>query len=156
MVSNMVPVQSDLTEDTPLGDIIRGLETVIREDMKISAGALFGEGDWAVLNDAGELVAPGVTGVANTFMVWAGNAEGRTDVHATGNATVLTGGHYVYRTTKYDPGPAYTVGEALTVKDLGGGEMVPTTAIVGTDAVIGRVRTVPTADNVMEIEVVAN
>ncbi len=151
MNENLVPLQEDLLIDTPKMDIFRGLESLIRVDEKIAAGALFEEGDWAVLNDSNELVAPTTTPVANTFPVWAGNAEGRSDVHATGKATVLKGGRFFYRTTKFDPAPAYNVGSPLTVKSLGADERVPTLA-TGTEPVLARVAAIP-VNGVMAIQV---
>ncbi len=151
MTDNLVPLQEDLLLDTHKLDIFKGLEGIIRFDKTIADGEVFAEGDWAVLNDSDELEAPSATPVANTYPVWAGNAEGRTDVHATGMATVLMGGRFFYRTTKFDTNPSYSVGDALTVKDLGGGEMVPTAA-AGGEAVLARVHRVP-ANGIIEIEV---
>jgi hypothetical protein len=151
MNDNLVPLQEDLLIDTPKMDIFRGLESLIRVDEKIAAGASFEEGDWAVLNDSNELVAPTTTPVANTFPVWAGNAEGRSDVHATGKATVLKGGRFFYRTTKFDPAPNYHNGSPLTVKSLGGDERVPTLA-TGTEPVLARVAAVA-VNGVMDIQV---
>ena len=101
-----------------------------------------------------ESVIPTATSVQATFPVWAGNSEGRSDVAATGKATVLMGGRFVYQTTKYDAGGSYNVGDPLTVKDLGGGERVPTNC-ASTEYVHAIVRKVP-AGGIMEIEVVAN
>lgn len=151
MIENMVPLQEDLLLSTHKLDIFKGLENVIRMDKKISAGEVFAEGNWAVLNDSDELEAPTATPVANTYPVWAGNANGRTDVHATGMATCLMGGRFFYRTDMFDSAPSYSVGDGLTVKDLGAGEMVPTKAS-GTEPVLARVHRVPAA-GVMEIEV---
>ena len=151
MIDNLVPLQEDLLLDVHCLDIIKGLEGVIRMDKAIADGESFAEGDWAVLNDSDELVAPSATPVINTYPVWAGNADGRTDVHATGKATILMGGRFLYRTTKFDPAPSYSVGDALTVKDLGGGEMVPTAA-AGSEPILAIVHKVP-ANGIMEIQV---
>lgn len=148
---NMVPLQEDLTQELYLLDIVRGLEGLIREDKKIAEGEVFGEGDWAVINNNGELEAPAATPVANTVPVWCGNGEGRSDVHATGKATILRSGRFIYRTTKFDLAPAYNVGDNLTVKDLGAGERVPTIAS-GTDPVLARVSAIP-ANGILEVEV---
>lgn len=154
MAENLVPLTQDLLDPEYKLEIIRGLEGLIRVDKTIADGEIFDEGDWAVLNNNDELVAPTATPVANTFPVWSGNAEGRSDVHATGKATILMGGRFVYKTSKYDTAPSYNTGDALTVKDLGGGEMVPTIQS-GTEPVLARVHKVP-AGGFMEIEVVAN
>lgn len=151
MIDNLVPLQEDLLLSEHKLDIFKGLEGIVRQDKKFAEGELFAEGNWAVLNDSDELEAPTATPVANTYPVWAGNAEGRTDVHATGMLTIVMGGRFWYRTTMYDTAPTYSVGDALTVKDLGAGEMVPTKA-TGTEAVLARVYKVP-ANGIMEIEV---
>jgi len=148
---NLVPLQEDLTLDQHLLDIVRGLENLIREDLTIAVGESFAEGDWAVINNNKELEAPGAAPVANTVPVFAGNAEGRSDVHATGKATCCRGGRFIYRTQKFDATPAYNVGDSLTVKDLGAGERVPTLAS-GSDPVLARVSSIP-ASGIMEIEV---
>ena len=150
-MDNLVPLSEDLLNPTYKLEIIRGLEGLMRVDKKLADGVIFEEGDWAVLNDSDELVAPTATPVANTFPVWAGNAEGRSDVHATGKATILIAGRFVYRTTKFDAGPVYSVGSPLTIKDLGGGERVPTLQS-GTEPIVARVLAVP-AVGVMEIQV---
>lgn len=151
MTENLVPLQEDLLLEVHKLDIFKGLEGIIRMDKKIADGELFAEGDWAVLNDSDELEAPSATPVPNCYPVWAGNSSGRTDVHATGKATILMGGRFLYRTDKFDSAPSYSVGDALTVKDLGGGEMVPTAAS-GVEPVLARVHKVPAA-GIIEIEV---
>ena len=148
---NLVPLQEDLTLELSLLEIVRGLEGLIRQDLTIAEGESFGEGDWAVIDNNGELVSPAATPVAMTVPVWCGNADGRSDVHATGKATILRGGRFIYRTTKFDAAPSYNVGDALTVKDLGAGEKVPTIAS-GTDPVLARVSAIP-ANGILEVEV---
>lgn len=150
-MDNLVPLTEDLLIEGHLLDIFRGLEGIMRADKDIAAGESFAEADWAVLNNSDELEAPGATPVANTFPVWAGNAEGRTDVHATGKATIIMGGRFFYRTSKYNSALNYSSGDPLTVKDLGGGEKVPTLA-GGSDPVLARVHKVP-AGGIMEIQV---
>lgn len=150
-MENMVPLTQDLILDTPLLEIVRGLENLQRVDEKIADGESFAEGDWAVLNDGGELEAPGATPVKNCFPVWAGNAEGRSDVAATGKATILKGGRFIYRTSKFDTTQTYAAGDALTVKDLGNGERVPTKA-GGGEVVLAFVDKV--VGSYLEIEVV--
>lgn len=155
MAENLVPLTEDLTLEQNLLDITRGLEKIIRVDKTIASGAtLFAEGDWAVLNDSDELVDPTVTSAQATFPVWAGDSEGRSDVHATGKATIIMGGDFVYKTTKYDTGGSYNVGDPLTVKDLGGGEKVPTNC-ASTEYIHAVVTKVP-AGGIMEVMVVAN
>jgi len=151
MTENLAPLTADPFEPDYKLDIIRGLEHLIRVDKTIAEGEVFAEGDWAVLNDNDELVAPSATPVPNTYPVWAGNAEGRSDVHATKKATILMGQSFIYKTSKFDANPAYTVGAPLTVKDLGGGEMTPTLQS-GSEPILARVVAVPTS-GIMEIQV---
>jgi hypothetical protein len=148
---NLAPLSKDLFEPDYKLEIIRGLEHLIRVDKTIADGEVFAEGDWAVLNDNDELEAPSATPVANTYPVWAGNAEGRSDVHATKKATILMGQSFIYKTAKFDANPVYTVGAPITVKDLGAGEMVPTLQS-GSEPILGRVVAIP-ANGVMEIQV---
>jgi len=152
---NLVPLQEDLLNETPLVEVIRGLENAVREDIAIADGEVFAEGDWAVINDDYELEAPGATPVHNCALVWAGNSEGRSDVAATGKATVLrrTRG-FIYRTSKFNTSLTYNSGDALTVKDLGGGERILTKQ-AGTEAVLARVSKV-VSESVLEVEVVGN
>lgn len=152
---NLVPLQEDLLLETPLLEVIRGLEDLIREDITIADGETFEEGDWAVINDDYELEAPGASPVHNCVPVWAGNAEGRSDVAATGKATVLRRARpFIYRTSKFNTSASYNVGDALTVKDLGGGEKTLTKA-AGAEAVLARVSKV-VSNSVLEVEVVSN
>jgi len=151
-MDNMAPLQSDLTVDTNYLEVIKGLDNVLRTDKTISAGFVVGEGDWAVLDDNDELVAPAAGPVANTYPVWAGNESGRSDVHATGMATILMGGRFIYRTTKYNTAGSYSVGTPITVK-VDATIYCPTPA-TGTEAVLGRVTKVP-ANGVIEIEVIS-
>lgn len=153
-MENLAPLTSDPLKQKAGLEIIRGLDKVIREDIEVVSGELFAEGDWAVINNDYQLAAPGVTAVANTVPVWAGNAEGRTDVHATGKLTVLrrTQG-FIYKTENYDKTQSYNVGDNLTVKNLGGGEKYPTKA-AGADVVLARVNKV--LGGMLEIEVLSN
>lgn len=147
MEMNLVPLTQDLTTDTHKLDIILGLEEAMRrtEDVAMAAGESFEEGDWAVKNDSQELATAGGTGVANTYPIWAGNAD-RYDVHATGKCTIIPSTQFVYRTTKFGAG-TYHAGDLLTVK----GGKVPVAAGVG-DAVLAKVHRAP-VDGVMEIAV---
>jgi hypothetical protein len=150
-MENVVPLTQDLLVDTPKLEIIRGLELIQRVDEKFAEGEVFAEGDWAVLNDDGELEAPGATPKKNCYPVWCGNAEGRTDVLATGKLTIIKGGRFIYRTSKYDKTVTYSAGDALTVKDLGAGERVPTKA-AGAEVVLAYVDKI--VGDFLEIEVV--
>ena len=146
---NMVPLTEDLTKSTYLLDIIRGLEGIIPIDKKIADGVVLAEGDWAVLADDDTLGEPGAAAVANTYPIWAGNAEGRSDVHATGKATMLQGGRFIYRTTKFGTGvDAAPVGTPLTIK----GGKLPVVGVEGTDVILARIFK-SLAGGVVEIEV---
>jgi len=149
MAELVAPITEDLRKEDQRMDIIKGVEKVNLKDEKLSAGLATESGDWLVKDDTETLVAPSVTAVANTFPVWVGNDQ--FDSQATGQATLVTSGGFIYRTTKFASG-SYTAGQNLTVKDLGGGEKVPSAA-GGSDPVLARVYTAPDAAGVMEIHV---
>lgn len=147
----VAPIAVDLRDEDNRMSIIKGIERLNPKDEVMVAAVVSGgcdSGDWLVKGATG-LAYPTTTAVANTYPVWVGNDQ--FDVQATGMATILIGGGFIYRTTKYAAG-AYTAGQALTVKDLGAGERVPSAA-AGTDPIVGRVYTAPDASGVMEIEV---
>ena len=152
---NLVPLSSDLTQDEYKLEVIRGLEGLIRVDKSIEDGKSFSEGDWAVLSNADELTEAGATGVSNCYPVWCGNGDGRSDVHATGKATILMGGRFIYKTSKF-VGSGFSVGDELTVKATGnpGEQLLPSAAGLG-DAVVAKVHKVDAA-GLMEIEVLAS
>ena len=144
----VAPITVDLrTEDLRM-DIIKGMEKLNLKDEPITSGLALEAGDWAVNGSSG-LAAPGVTAVANTYPVWVGNDQ--LDSQATGKATLILGGGFLYRTTKIVAG-SYTKGQNLTVKDLGGGEKIPSAA-GGSDPVMARIYTPTDAAGVTEIEV---
>lgn len=148
--SRTVPVAEDLTTEVQTLSIIRGLEKMHRVDRKTGSGVALAEGEWAVLNDDQTLSRPGATPKANTYLVFAGT--NRFDSHATGQATILMGGGLVVKSSRYDAGQSYAVGDGLTAKDLGGGEAYLTKA-GGGEAVLARVTAVPAA-GVIEYETV--
>jgi len=120
----IVPVASDLTTDADDLEILRGLANAFRVDKKLADGATFVRGEWAVLNSDDKVERPGVTPVAETYLVFCGSD--RFDSMATGAVTMFMNSNLIIRTTKYDTGETYAVGDYLTVKDLGGGEAVVT------------------------------
>jgi hypothetical protein len=134
-MGNVVPVATDLTLPESRLNILRGFEKMHRVDHKIGAGVSLELGDWAVLNNNGELVAPGATSVANTYPVIAGND--RFDSKITGQATVVMNSPIIAKTAKMVAG-SYNVGSELTVKNLGAGEKILSIAAVG-DYVLARV-----------------
>ena len=148
-LENIAPISVDLRTPDNRMDIIKGIEKLNTQDEKLAAGLQCEQGDWLVLDGSGHLVAPSATAVANTYPLWEGNDQ--YDSVATGNGTILVSGGFLYRTTKFAPG-SYTVGMNLTVKDLGGGERVPSQAGSG-DPVLARVYKIADAKGVMTIEV---
>jgi len=163
-MENMTPLSQDLTKPNTAFDITRGLESLIRVDKAIGIDpattktAIFSEGMWAKLSDTGTLVPATATPSANSFPIFAGNGDDRSDVHATGMATILMGGRFLYKTVQYDTVGvafgAYVSGLPLTLKQTVNVDRVLTQA-TGTDPVLARVITPPaSAGAVMEIEVV--
>jgi len=71
-----------------------------------------------------------------TYLVFAGTD--RFDSAATGQATIIMGSGVVVKSSRFDAGESYDVGDALTVKDLGGGE-ASVTLQAGAEPVLGRV-----------------
>jgi len=156
---NMAPLTKDLTKPDNSMNIIRGLETLMRADYSIGLDGsgnplVFGAGQWAVLSATGTLTLATATAVANTFPVWAGNSSDRSDVHATGMATILLGGRFIYQTNLFDTTATYLAGSPITVKVVGANDRVPTLA-TGTDIVLGRVIT-PPVNGIITLEVVRN
>lgn len=151
MTENLVPLTEDLTKEDNKLNIIRGLEQLQRVDKTIADGESFREGEYAVLTDSDELVSPGASSVSNCFPVWAGNAEGRSDVHATGKATILMGQGFIYRTSVFNDAETYSVGDGITCKD---NSKIPTLAS-GNDKILGRVVGV-SEEGLLEIKVTHN
>jgi len=149
MAELVAPIGVDLRKEDNRMNIVKGIEYVKPKDEVMQAAVVAGgcdAGDWLV-KGAGGLSYPTTTAVANTYPVWVGNDQ--FDSQATGNATILVGGGFIYRTTKYVAG-SYVEGQNLTVKSLGGGERVPSAA-GGSDPIVARVYTAPDANGVMEI-----
>ncbi|NBO09867.1 MAG: hypothetical protein EBV30_11140 [Actinobacteria bacterium] len=141
----IAPIAEDLRKEDRRFDIIKGIEHIkAKDEQMIAALAAAGceAGDW-VVKGANGLEAPGASASASTYPVWVGNDQ--LDSKATGKATILVGGGFIYRTTKFAAG-SYTAGQNLTVK----GGSVPCAADTG-DAVLCRVYTAPDAQGVMEI-----
>jgi hypothetical protein len=145
----IVPITEDLRKEDSRMDIIKGIEHIAPKDEVMTAGVLSAgceAGDWLV-KGANGLEIPGLSAVANTYPVWVGNDQ--LDAKASGKATIIVDGGFIYRTTKYVAG-SYTVGMNLTVKGLGAGEKVPSAA-AGSDPILARVYTAPDSKGVMEI-----
>lgn len=144
----IAPISEDLRAESLKFDLIKGEEKINYVDGKLDSGN-FEEGDWVIKTSTG-FAAPTATASGATFPVVTGN--NRYDSLATGNVTVAVGGGFIYKTTKFVAG-SYTVGQNLTVKDLGGGEKIPSAA-GGSDAVLGRVWSYDSVKGIMEILVV--
>lgn len=131
-----VPVGEDLTKEEGKLSILRGLENMHRVDKPLADGADFALGEWAVLQADGTLARPGATPVPQSYLVFAGTD--RFDVAATGQVTIIMASEVIAKSSQFDSGVSYAVGDALTVKDLGGGEAVLTKQ-AGTESVLARV-----------------
>ena len=132
----VAPIGEDLTKEDLSLSVLRGLENMFRVDKKVAAGAAFLKGEWAVLNSDGKAERPTINPVGGTYLVFAGTD--RFDAHATGQVTLIMSHPVVVKTSRYDAGQTYGVGDYLTVKDLGGGEALVTKQL-GTDVKLARV-----------------
>jgi len=144
----IAPITVDLRAPDNRMDIIKGMEHINVKDELLDASLVATDlelGDWLVKGASNTMVAPTGTPVANTYPLWVGDDQ--FDANATGQVTLIVGGHFIYRTTKYAAG-SYTNGQNLTVKS----GTVPIAA-TGTDPILARVYTAPDSKGVMEIEV---
>lgn len=116
----VAPIGEDLTKEDLSLSVLRGFENMYRVDKKLATGAFFVKGEWAVLNSDGKVERPGVTPVGASYLVLAGTE--RFDTHATGQVTLIMSHPVVVKTSRFDVGQTYGVGDYLTVKDLGAGE----------------------------------
>lgn len=132
----IAPIGEDLTTDDLSLQILRGIENMYRVDKKLATGAEFTKGEWAVLNSEGKAERPTVTPVGGTYLVFCGTD--RFDSHATGQVTLIMSHPVIAKTSKFDTGETYAVGDYLTVKDLGGGEAIATKQ-TGTEVKLARV-----------------
>lgn len=138
----IVPITEDLRKEDLRFDIIKGIENINVKDEPLVAGLDCEIGDWLV-KGANGLEAPTSTPAANTYPVWSGNDQ--YDAKATGNATIIINGGFIYRTKKFVAG-SYVEGQNLTVK----ADAIPEGAGAG-DPVLARVYSAPNAAGVMEI-----
>lgn len=145
---NVAPITTDLRAEELKFEIVKGIEHVSMIDGKLASGDVE-EGDWVEKTNTG-FALPGATS-KKCFPVVTGN--NRYDALATGNITVAIGGDFIYKTKKFVTA-AYTAGQALTVKNLGAGEKVPSAA-GGGDIICGRVMSYDAAKGILEI-LVAN
>lgn len=144
----VAPISVDLRAEDLSFDIIKGIEKLNYQDGALVDPTLsVTPGDWMTIASNGFVVPASGNAVANVYPVIVGNNQ--YDSIATGNLTVAVGGGFMYRTTKYVAG-SYTIGQNLCVKNLGGGERIPSAA-GGSDAIVARVYALDTVKNVMTI-----
>jgi hypothetical protein len=122
----VAPIGEDLTTEDLSLSVLRGLENMYRVDKKVASGATFLKGEWAVLDSDGKASRPTATPVGHTYLVFCGTD--RFDSKATGQVTLIMGKSVIVKTSRFDDGQSYAVGDYLTVKDLGGGEAYVTKA----------------------------
>lgn len=117
----IAPVTEDLTTEELRLSVLRGIERMFRVDKPLASSSVVLElGEWAVLNADGKLERAGATPVVNTYPVFCGTD--RYDVAATGQATIIMASQIIAKTSVFNTSLTYSVGDFLTVKDLGGGE----------------------------------
>ena len=138
--ARVAPITEDLTTEELRLSVTRGLENMFRVDVKLATtDTILGLGEWAVVNADGKAERAGAVPVGNTYLVFAGTD--RFDVKATGQVTLIKSWPIVAKSNRYDDTQSYSVGDLLTVKDLGGGESYVTKAATG-EAALARVVTV--------------
>lgn len=137
--ARIAPVSEDLTTPYSQLEILRGLEKMHRVDYKVAPGVSLLPGEYAVLGNDGNLTRPSATPSASSLLVFRGT-DGF-DSKATQQATVIEASDLVVKTSLYNTGASYVVGDLLAAKNLGGGEAHVTKASAGEWAV-GRVREV--------------
>jgi hypothetical protein len=144
----VAPIAVDLRAADESFDIIKGIEHLNYQDgLLVDQTLTVTPGDWMTIASSGFVVPATGNAVGNVYPVIVGNNE--YDSLATGDLTVAIGGGFMYKTTKYVAG-SYTIGQNLCVKDLGGGERVPSAA-GSNDAIVGRVFALDIVKNVMTI-----
>jgi hypothetical protein len=120
----VAPIGEDLTTSDLSLDILRGFENMFRVDKVIASGNDFVKGEWAVLNVDGKAERPATTPVGGAFLVLGGTD--RFDAKATGQVTLIMSHPVVAKTSRFDTGESYNVGDYLVAKDLGAGEALVT------------------------------
>lgn len=134
--NRIVPVQEDLTLPEDTFEIIRGWESMNRVDKELADSVEALPGEWLVLGANNKLARPGASSVPNTYLVIAGTD--RFDVAATGQATVVMASSVIVRTKRFHS-TLDTVGQPITIKNLGADVAVPSLGVVGTDNIFGYV-----------------
>ena len=146
----VAPITVDLRKTVENFDVIKGIEHMNYMDVVLANEALnIVPGQWMTLSSTGLVVPATGNAVANVYPVVVGNNE--YDSIATGDLTIAVSGGFIYRTVQF-VAASYTVGQNLCVKNLGGGEMVPSAA-GGSDAIVARVFAINTVTGTMDIQV---
>jgi hypothetical protein len=144
----VAPISVDLRAEDLSFDIVKGIEHINYQDGKQDdSTASFAPGDWATKTSTGFAVPATGNAVGNVYPVVTGNNQ--YDSLATGNLTVAVGGGFMYKTNKFVAG-SYTIGQNLCVKNLGGGEKVPSAA-GSNDAIVARVYDYDSVKGIMTI-----
>jgi len=129
----IAPVGEDLTVAEGRLEILRGLEKMYRVDKQYAASVDLGLGEWAVLHADGKAYRAGASPVTSSYLVFGGTD--RFDSKATGQVTLIMGSQVIAKTTQYNPGPSYVVGDYLTVKAWAAGKSSLTKQTAGEVAV---------------------
>jgi len=146
----VAPITVDLRAPDLDFDIIKGIEHVNYQDGALVDKTLtVAPGDWMTKASNGFVVPATGNAVPNVYPVCVGNTQ--YDSIATGDLTVIVNGGFLYQTNKFVAG-SYTVGQNLCVKDLGGGERVPSAA-GSNDAIVARVYDYDSVKGIMTIQV---
>lgn len=120
----VAPIGEDLSTSDLSCEVLRGLEKMYRVDKKTATGNAFLKGEWAVLNDDGKAERPSTNPAGASYIVFCGTD--RFDAAATGQVTLIMSHPVIVKTSRYDSGEEYHVGDYLVAKDLGHGESVVT------------------------------
>lgn len=147
----LVPVKEDLTKEDLRLAITRGFENMFRKDHKLAPNTELLLGEWGVVGDDGMVSRPAATPSRSTYLVLCGTE--RSDVHATGQVTLIKNSNVIAKSTRYNVAQTYSVGMELTVKNLGAGEAGLTPAAAG-EPVLATVEAL--GDGFIEFAVVAS
>jgi len=115
----VVPVGEDLTTEDLGLSILRGFENMYRVDKKLSkvpTPAYFEKGEWAALDSDGKAQRCD-TAVGQSYLVLLGTD--RFDVKANDAVTLVMSHPIIVKSSKFDGGEDYAVGDYLQAKDCG-------------------------------------
>jgi len=117
---SIAPIGADLTLDNLKLQVLRGIEKAHRVDKKLAPGVALAAGEWGVLGSDSTVSRPTATPSAASYLCFSGTD--RYDSKATGQVTLFMASPLIVKSSFFDAGENYEPGDALTVKDLGGGE----------------------------------